>query len=387
MRVAFNGLFLQEPHTGTGRYTYNLLQSLGRVDGINEYLVLSPHQPKVIPDTPSTFTWKTVPVGRLGISENVEKVVWEQRTFPQAAKHADARVMHVPHFAPPLRGHGIPTIVTIHDVINLRLPVYRASASAQLYGRLVQRAVRHTALIITVSEFSKRDIVETLGVPEERVRVVSEAPAAQYRRVTDGERLREVCARYGLGERFVLNVGGMDARKNIAGLIGAFAAVYHQLRDPELRLFIAGEVKRLGSSPLFPDWRPLAATFGVLDRIVCLPVDEADLPALYSAAVCFAFASHYEGFGLPPLEAMACGAPIVCSNRTSLPEVVGSAGMLIDPDDPDAFGNAILRVLTLPPVHDDLRLRGLARVRQFSWDQVAVETSALYAEVAGTKRE
>ena len=253
MRVAFNGLFLQEPNTGTGRYTYNLLQSLGRVDGVNEYHVLSPYAPREVPDTPSTFHWETVPIGRLGISENVEKVVWEQRTFPQAAKRTDAQVMHIPYFAPPLRAAGIPTIVTVHDVINLRLPVYRASTSAQLYGRLVQRAIRGTTLVITVSEYSKSDIVELLGISDDRVRVVREAPAAQYRRVTDAEKLRTVAAKYGVGERFVLNVGGMDARKNIQGLIGAFAAVYHELRDPNLRLFIAGDPQRLGrahSSPI-----------------------------------------------------------------------------------------------------------------------------------------
>jgi len=387
MRVAFNGLFLREPNTGTGRYTYNLLQSLGRVDGVNEYQVLSPYAPREVPDTPSTFHWETVPIGRLGISENVEKVVWEQRTFPQAAKRIAAQVMHIPHFAPPLRAAGIPTIVTVHDVINLRLPVYRASTSAQLYGRLVQRAIRGTTLVITVSECSKTDIVELLGISEDRVRVVRLAPAAQYRRVTDAEKLRTVAAKYGVGERFVLNVGGMDARKNIQGLIGAFAAVYHELRDPELRLFIAGDPKRLGTTPLFPDWRPLAATFGIADRILCAPVDEVDLPALYSSASCFAFASLYEGFGLTPLEAIACGAPVVCSDRTSLPEVVGSAGMLVNPEDPDAFANAILRVLTQEGLRADLRKRGLARVRQFSWDQVAVETSALYAEVTGTKRD
>ncbi len=387
MRVAFNGLFLQEPNTGTGRYAYNLLQSLGRIDGINEYHVLSPREPRVTPDTPSTFHWETVPIGRLGISENVAKVVWEQRTFPQAAKRADAQLMHVPHFAPPLRTYGIPTIVTIHDVINLRLPVYRATTSAQLYGRLVERAARTTTLVITDSEFCKSDIVELLGLREERVRVVRLAPAASYRPVTDAERLRQVAAKYGVGERFVLNVGGLDARKNIAGLIGAFAAVYHELRDPDLLLFIAGDAKRLGSSPLFPDWRPLAATFSIADRIICAPVDEDDLPALYSAASCFAFASLYEGFGLTPLEAIACGAPVVCSDRTSLPEVVGSAGLLVNPEDPDAFGNALLRVLTQSDLRADLRQRGLARVRQFNWDQVAVETSALYAEVTGTKRD
>lgn len=387
MRVAINGLFLQEPKVGTGRYLLSLLEALGRVDGINEYVILSPRPPAAVPATPSTFHWESVPVGRLGVGENVEKLVWEQRTFPAAAKRADAHVLHIPHFAPPLRTQGIPSVVTVHDVINFRLPAYRASPTMTLYNQLIQRAARATSMIITVSDFSKQDIVEALAIPEERVRVVREAPAAQYRRVTDMQRLRAVRQTYGVGEQFVLNVGGLDQRKNVASLIGAFAAVYHQLRDPELTLFIAGDPRRLGASPLFPDWRPLAATFGVLDRVVCMPVDEEDLPALYSAATCFAFASLYEGFGLTPLEAMACGAPVVCSNRTSLPEVVGSAGILVDPEDPDAFGGALYRVLTQRPLRDDLRARGLARVRQFSWDQVAVETSSLYAEVAGTKRD
>lgn len=388
MRVAFNAQFLQEPRTGTGRYVYNLLQSLGRVDGVTEYLVLSPHEPRMAPETPSTFKWEVVPAGNVSRGgENIEKVWWEQRGFPLAAKRADATIMHVPHFAPPMRTYAIPTIVTIHDVIGLRLPLYRASPAVQAYNQLVARAAKHATMVVAVSEHCKRDIIETLGISEDRVRVIREAPVMQFRRVTDPQRLAEVCAKYGLGPRFVLNIGGMDQRKNIVGLVGAFAAVYHEVGDSTLQLFIAGDPKRLGSGPLFPDWRPLAASFGIADNVGCAPVDEEDLPVLYSAASCFAFASVYEGFGLTPLEAMACGAPVVCSDRTSLPEVVGSAGILANPEDPDAFGGAIKRVLASQQLREDLGARGMARVKQFSWDQVAVETSALYAEVAGTRRD
>lgn len=387
MRVAFNALFLQEPHSGTGRYAYNLLQSLGRVDGVADYLVLSPREPRAAPETPSSFTWQTVPVGQLSRGgENIEKVVWEQRTFPNAAKRADASVMHIPHFAPPFFTHHIPTIVTIHDVINLRLPVYRSSPAVQAYMRLVARAAHHATIILTVSEYSKQDIIEVLDMPEDRVRVIKEAPATHYRRITDADLLARVRMMYGLGERFVMTTG-IDQRKNVVGLVGAFAAVFHELNDPDLQLFVVGDPKRLGTSPLFPDWRPIAATFGVADRVVCASVDEVDLPVLYSAATCFAFTSLYEGFGLTPLEAMACGAPVVCSDRTSLPEVVGTAGILVNPEDPDRVGAALQRVLTTPQLREDLRARGMARVKQFSWDQAAVETSTLYAEVTGTKRE
>jgi len=388
MRVAFNALFLNALRTGTGRYVYNLLQSLGRVDGVTEYLVLSPRPIERPPETPSSFTWQTATVGRVRRrGEHLEKVWWEQRTFPAVAKRAEAALMHVPHFAPPLWAHGIPTVVTIHDVINLRLPAYHASPPAQAYAQFVARAARRATVIVTVSEYSKRDIVETLGIEAARVRVIGEAPAARLRRVTDPGRLRAVREKYGLGERFVLNVGGLDQRKNVTGLIGAFAAVYHELRDPDLRLFVAGDPTQLGASPLFPDWRPLTATFGIADRVLCAPVEEDDLPALYSACECFAFASVYEGFGLTPLEAMACGAPVVCSDRTSLPEVVGNAGILVNPDDPDRFGAALQRVLSSSQLREDLRARGLAHVKLFNWDSVAVETSALYADVTGTKRD
>ena len=387
MRIAINGLFLQEPHTGTGRYLFNLLNALGRVDGINEYLVLSPHELKDMPETPSTFEWQTVPVRFQRAGENITKLVWEQRTFPLAAKHAEARLMHVPHFAPPLRTYGISTIVTVHDVISLRLPEYRTSPTAQAYSQLVSRAAKHASAILTVSDFSKQDIIELLDFPADRIQVIREAPAPQYRRVADQERLHAVREKYGLGERYVLNVGGLDVRKNLRGLVAAFAAVYHSLRQRDLQLFIAGDPDRLGTSPLFPDWRSLAATFSIPGQIVCMPVDEEDLPALYSGASCFAFTSVYEGFGLPPLEAMACGAPVVCSDRTSLPEVVGSAGVLVDPEDADHLAAALLRVLSDQHYADDLRARGLARARQFTWEQVAAQTSALYAQVTGTQRD
>jgi glycosyltransferase involved in cell wall biosynthesis len=386
MRIAFNALFLQHRGSGTGQYVWHLLRALGRVDGVNEYLVLSPREPESPPETPSTFTWKTVPLGRLDRGgPGVQKLAWEQYVFPAAAKRARARLMHVPHFASPLLMRGIPTVVTIHDVITLKLPAYRASPATAAYGRLVAGGARRATMVITDSGSSKHDIMETLRIPAERIHVVPLAASPQYRRIVDAQRLRDARERYGLSERFVFYVGGLDERKNVPNLIAAFAAVFHEMGDPELQLFVSGDPNRLGSSSLFPDWRPLAATLGVADHVLCTYVPEEDLPLMYSATSCFAYPSRAEGFGLPPLEAMSCGAPVVCSERTSLPEVVGSAGILVDPDDPDALGGAIQRVLNSADLRDDLRARGLARAKQFSWEQVAVDTSAVYAEVMGTK--
>ncbi len=383
MRVAINALFLQEPQVGQGRYLYSLLEALGQVDGVTDYLILSPKPPKATPETPSSFHWEVAPIGGPARGPSLEKLVWEQVGFPAAAKRGHAKLAHIPHFAPVYRGMGMPQVVTIHDVIMLALPEYRQKASAQLYTRLVSLAARSADAIITISEWSKRDIMEHLRIPEERITVIREAAAPTFTRVTDPERLRAVRAKYGLGQRFVLNVGGMDVRKNIEKLIGAFAAVYHEMREPDLRLFIVGDHTKLGTSPVYPDWRPLADSLGIGQQIVCARVAEADLAALYSATSCFVFTSRYEGFGLTPLEAMACGAPVVCSNATSLPEVVGSAGILVNPDSTDEIGAAIYRTLMAPDLNMDLRARGLAHSRQFNWLRVAAETSALYANVAG----
>lgn len=386
MLIAFNGLFLENPGNGSGQYAYYLLEALGKVDGVNEYLILSAHPLPRVPQTPSSFSYSVAPVGQLSRGgANIEKLVWEQHAFAAAAKRGGARLLHVPYFAPPLFTHGIPAVATIHDVIGLRLPAYRAAPKVAAYNRLVARAAQQAAMVIADSEFSKRDIMEVLGLPADRIRVVYLAPAPHFKRVQDASRLREARERYGMRDRFIFYVGGLDQRKNIATLIAAFAAAFHEISDPDVRLLIAGDPSRLGSSQLIPDWRPLAATLGITDNVICRYVADDDLPLLYSAASCFVYPSLYEGFGLPPLEAMACGAPVVCSERTSLPEVVGRAGILVNPEDPDALGDAMRRVLVSSDVRDDLRARAQAHVKRFTWAQAAVETSAVYAEVLGTR--
>ena len=388
MRLAINGLGLHERSTGVWRYTYHLLAALGRVDGVNEYLVLSPYdEQKTFADAPSSFTIQPTPVGGLGKgNEHLARVLFEQKVFPAAARREGAKLLHVPYFAPPLRAGGIPLVVTIPDVLPLRWAQYRGSPTAQAYSVLTGRAARHAEAIIAYSEHARGEISALLDIPNERVHVIP--PAADPRfRPADPEAQAAVRAKYGLGERFILHVGGLDARQNLELLIGAFAAVYNEIGDPDLSLFIAGDPQRLGSSALYPDWRPLAATFGVSDRIQCAWIAEEDMPAVYSACSCFVFPSLYEGFGLTPLEAMSCGAPVVCSNIGAIAEAVGIAGVQVDPADMDRVGAAITRVLTSRELASDLRQRGLAHVRRFAWDRVAAETSALYAEVMGTKRD
>jgi glycosyltransferase involved in cell wall biosynthesis len=388
MRIAINADFLAEPQTGTGRYLAQLITSLGLVDGINNYTLFAPRPISDRPATPSTFTWEEVPVS--GPSEALRKVRWEQTVFPDVARKRDAKLLFVPHFAPPIRT-SLPVITTIHDVIPFALPEYRPLSAVWIYQQVVAQGARRATRVITVSEHAKSEIIRLLGIPEEKIIIIAEAAGSNFRTVSDPQRLKAARVKYNAGDRFFMYLGGFDVRKNVPLLIGAFAALVHRVNDPGLKLLISGDTSVLGSSTLFPDWRPLVRKFGLESRVVSAFVADEDLPAMYSASLAFVYPSLYEGFGLPPLEAMACGAPVIVSDHPALLEVTGGAGMIF------ALGNGgatatraladqMMQVAATPELRDDYRLRSLARARNFSWAQTAAETSALFAEITGTRQ-
>ncbi len=385
MNIGINAYFFKIPASGSGQYLKHLLHSLADVDSENRYVLLGPEPlaqpPNVLPAgmNPSTFRYEKALAPMFARrNENIEKVVWEQFTAPAAAKKANVDVFHVPYFAPPLRPRT-PTVVTIHDVIPMRLPAYRAGAKVEAYMRLVSRAAHSATLIITVSQHAKQDMVSALNLPAERIRVIYEAAGEEYTPIHDEAVLAEVRSKYGIGNRYIFYLGGLDSRKNVPQLVRAFAHLYKQIDDPNLQLFISGDPDRQ-SGPFFPDPRPVAAEMGITDQVIFRFVEDADKPAIYSGASLFVFPSIYEGFGLPPLEAMGCGAPVVCSNRTSLPEVVGDAALTIDPNDTQALVEAMRRVLSDSELATDLRSRSLQRAQLFSWHTTATETVAAYEE-------
>src|SRR5437660_10598858 len=241
----------------------HLLQALSEIDKKNEYVLLGP-QP--IGDNRETaFPYQVRPVpGLVASNDNIEKLVWEQITGPAAARKAGVDIFHVPYFAPPLLPRT-PTIVTIHDVIPMRLPAYQPDARVKAYMSLVSRASHRASMIITVSQHAKRDIVEVLQLPEERIRVIYEAAGDEYRPVTDPQVLAAARQRYGLNEQYVFYLGGLDQRKNVTQLVRAFAEVYRQMGDPRLQLLVAGNPDKQ-KGPLFPDPRPVAADPGMTGR-------------------------------------------------------------------------------------------------------------------------
>jgi glycosyltransferase involved in cell wall biosynthesis len=379
MKIGINTLPFKYPASGSSGYLFHLLQALAEVDQEDEYVLLRPHTLPQENGMLNTFSYQvtTVP-GFVARSENIEKLFWEQFIAPAAARKAGVDLFHVPYFAPPLFPRT-PVVITIHDVIPQRLPIYRADTKTKAYMELVARAAHKATLIITVSQHAKQDMIDALKLPAERIRVIYEAAGDEYRPITNPAVLAEVRARYGLNERYILYLGGLDQRKNVPQLVRAFAHLYQQMHDPALQLLIAGNPDQL-SGPLFPDPRPVAADLGLTGQIIYRYIQEEDKPAIYSGASIFVFPSLYEGFGLTPLEAMSCGAPVISSNRTSLPEVVGDAAISLDPDDIHKLVEATCSVLTNSELQADLRARSLQRAAQFNWRRTAAETIAVYKE-------
>ncbi len=381
MKIGINALFFQYRATGSAQYMLHLLDALARLDQQNEYILLGPKPAEQAVEY--LFPYQVHPVpGFATRNENIEKVIWEQLTAPNAAHQAAVDLYHVPYFAPPLFPRT-PTVVTIHDVIPLRLPAYQFGGKVKAYMKLVSSAAHRATMIITVSEHAKQDMVDALQIPPERIRVIYEAAGDEYHPIADPEILATARARYGIGERYIFYLGGLDQRKNVLQLIRAFSHLYNQLGDPDLQLVISGNPDKQ-QGQLFPDPRPVAADLGMNGKIVYRFIEDADKPAIYSGASLFVFPSLYEGFGLPPLEAMGCGAPVVCSNRTSLPEVVGDAAISVNPEDTRALTEAMHQILTNSTLQADLRARSLRQAARFSWDKTAQETLAVYHEVYGS---
>ena len=386
MKIAINALFLRATTSGSGQYLVHLLKALAETDQHNEYVLLGPRPLQQESNAPHRFPYQVKPVPSFaGRNENIEKLVWEQFTGPAVAHKVGADLFHVPYFAGPLVPRT-PTVVTIHDVIPLRLPLYRAGSRVGAYMRLVARAAHSATLIITISQHARQDIVDALKLPPERIRVIYEAAGEEYRPITDPAVLAAARARYGVGERYILYLGGLDQRKNVPWLVRAFAHLHRQMRDPGLQLLIAGNPDRQ-RGPLFPDPRPLASGLGMEGQIIYRFIEEEDKPAIYSGASVFVFPSLYEGFGLTPLEAMSCGTPVICSNRTSLPEVVGDAAISLDPEDTQAITGAMRSVLTNAELAAGLRARSLRQATRFSWHKTAQETVAVYEEAVALSKK
>lgn len=311
----------------------------------------------------------------------LRKLTWEQAGLPHTVFHGNIDLVHVPYFSAPLL-KTTPYIVTIHDVIPLAMSAYHGSGAMQSYLALVGRSVRDAALILTDSEHSRIDIHRYLDLPLERIRSIPLAVSEEFGpAATDGDRnaINKLRSKLDLTRPFILNVGGYDVRKRLPELIEGYALALPQMHEKH-DLVITGS-PHTGNPRLYPPLEPIIRRWG-LENSVHLTgfVSEQDKRQLYQSASLFVFTSAYEGFGLSPLEAMTCGAPVISSNRSSLPEVTGDAAILIDPDS-RRIAKAIIETINDQELRRKLAHQSLARASQFSWDRTARGTMNAYIEV------
>lgn len=378
--LVVNGWFWGQTTTGSGQYLHGLLGHLARVLSNWQITLLLPEgsgarpsaQP---PSAPCDVQFAALPAWARG--PRLFKLIWEQATFPAWGRRLHADIAFVPYWGSPWRS-PCPVLVTIHDLIPLLLDDYATKSTARAYTWLVAQSARRAAAVLTVSQSARADIVRHLRIPAARVIVTYESLGAPHVRVTDPAVLARVRRAYDLPSRYLLYLGGFDPRKNIPLLLRAYAQA--RQRRPDLPpLLIAGKLPDPGA-PWFTDPRPLIGNLGLTDSIRPLGfVPDSDKPALYTLADLFLFPSCYEGFGLPPLEAMACGVPALVSNSSSLPEVVGDTLPSVAVNDEAAWVEAILATLDHPP--DPVRL--LAQAARFRWEDAAAKTAAVIEGLAG----
>jgi len=388
VRIGIDALFLRAPSTGMGHYLSRLLEGLDALGRQHDYVLLTPRfsgRPEVHrPRLSRRFRSVTIrnPFARLG--DDAERLWWEQVGLVQAACAARIDLLHCPHSALPALT-AWPVVLTLHDVIPLVHPEYSHWRTAsRLYSRLGAWTATWADALITVSECSREDIVESLGVSGDKVTVIGHAVDPSVRAVTDPATLAMVRKRYGIPGPYLLYLGGFDRRKNVGRLIRAYAALPACLRS-EYHLVVAGQLPGPGH-PLYPDPRPLVAELALKDRVIFTGyVCGEDNPPLYSGATAFLFPSLYEGYGIPVLEAMACGVPVITSNSSSLPEVIGDAGVLVDPSCEAEITQAMQALLRDPERRAALGTAASRRAHALSWPDVAERTVEVYERVLAAR--
>jgi glycosyltransferase involved in cell wall biosynthesis len=367
MRIAIDARKLHD--FGIGTYIRNLLQGLGRIDQQTEYLVLCrPSDAEAIGAFGLNFRAVTETARPYSIGEQIR--------IPISLVRERAHLLHEPHYVLPVATR-CRSVVTIHDCIHLMFPQYLPGRLAYLYARAsMWRAARKADRILTVSETSKRDILRFFDIPPEKVTVIYNAIDERFLSAPDEERMELVKQRYQLDHPFVLYVGNIKPHKNLERLMDAFARVRASGLD-DLRLVIIGD-----ELSKYPPLRQAVHRYHLEKYVRFFGFQPYDtLAAFYRLARVFAFPSIYEGFGLPPLEAMACGTPVVTSNVSSLPEVAGGAALLVDPHDTASIAAGLERAVTDTTLRSELIAKGRARARQFSWRDSVASVHRIYFEV------
>lgn len=357
--------------TGIGTYTYELINSLNKIDRINKYYLFMPEK-----NTGNINLNKNFNI--INTLENTVPNFWEGINTPNDIYNTDMNLYHIPQ-----NGIGIPFkkkcpfIITLHDIIPYRMPETVSSKYLKIFTEEMPKIISLCDGIITVSNFSKKDIIKSFNFPEDKIFVTHLASESIYRPLS-----KRVCKyfiekNYSIHGNFILYIGSFSPRKNISGLIESFSKFISRTKK-DVKLVIAG---KQGIS--YENYKRRSIELKIEHNVIFpgfIPIEH--LPYLYNAADLFVYPSFYEGFGLPLLEAMSCGIPVITSDVTSIPEVVKDAAIKINPHDIDDMSNAIYEVYGNPDLRKNLIRKGLLRAMDFSWDETARKTLNSYKQIA-----
>lgn len=377
MRVLLNGIPLLSPRSGVGNYVYFLGEALRRVASDHEwkfhYLTFQSSQVRALPV--SLFgdfrrKLRTVP-GMYSVYRSILEALFRLNTW---RKNID--LYHETNYAPfPFRGA---TVVTVYDLSFYYFPETHPKERVKFYERYFFPRLGSVSHFTAISESVKGEMIKDLGIPSDHITVTPLGLDAQYV-PSPFEKIRKIVAKYGLTSGgYIISVGTKEPRKNLKRLLAAYAAMPETLRR-RFPLAIVG-----GAGWLLENWGTLLSQWGLSDQVRTLGyVPQEDLPMLYSGAALMAYPSLYEGFGLPPLEAMGCGCPVITSNVSSLPEVVGDAACKVNPLNEEEISAAMVRILEDSEEKSRLRTLGLNRAKLFHWDRCALLTFSAYEKALG----
>jgi glycosyltransferase involved in cell wall biosynthesis len=370
LRIAIDAHSVGQRLGGNETYAINLIEALAQIDTVNHYTIYITNNEardrfhQRWPNFSVRATLPHTPLIRIPLTLSTE-----------LRKHP-VDVLHVQFTAPPFC--PCPAVVSIHDLSFEHLPRTFNRRSRTQLRLTVRHSAKRAARIISLSEHARRDIIETYSLNPQRVAAIPLAAPQHFGPVHDNRELQRVRHNYGINGEYILSVGSIQPRKNLVRLVRAYALLRRGFSADKLpKLVLVGKCAWLYDETL----RALDET-GVKDAVILTGyVPEKDLPALYSGSLCFVYPSYFEGFGLPPLEAMKCGAAVIVGDRTSLPEVVGDAALTVDPFDVEAIAAAVKRLINDSELRQELRAKGQRRAGVFDWRETARQTLAIYQDV------
>lgn len=363
---------------GVGRYAQELVLALAQIDKQNSYL-LYPYFWHCFQPAGTPFDWMPRQANfKLYTSWIPRRIVfnWMHKTQrPQDWLLGSPDLVHSIAFtSPPLKKSKL--IVTMLDMTFETHPQFHFEENIRFCKEQSRLAAMRADMVIAISENTKHDILEILNIPEERIRVIYLGVSSCFRPSVEETKVKETLSKYGIDSQYLLFVGAIEPRKNIAGLVRAYHSLGQELKD-NFKLLIVG-----ASGWLNEQIYSLVSELGLQENVKFLGfVPDEDLVFFYNGAAAFVYPSFYEGFGIPVVEAMACGTPVITSDVSSLPEVVGEAGIMVDPQDIEAISDAITSVLTNASLREGMKQKSLDRAKAFSWEQSARQTLAVYKDV------